>query len=229
MAPITSPRSLPAWGICLAASLISLFAIPGTSEAQGFGDRLSRCVETLPEIKADIQKKPYVLVSQKPSGGPSSHEAGGEVQGLAVQPTGYTMKFAIEAIPVTSGGYCARVKEVEIRLGEIAPSIWVDPSIRPGTCRYNVVMDHERRHVAHYYAYLDEFRRAIPSLSRDFQRQNAVSVPDGIKPDAAYDRLTSAFTAILASYNDQALRRMRAKDVAIDTREEYARLSALCR
>jgi hypothetical protein len=123
---------------------------------------------------------------------------------------------------------CVRLERVELRVSMPSRTIYVLRERRPGTCEHNAVLEHERKHQAVDDAVVAEH---LPRLQRLMQaaaqRVSAQRVRAG-QEKAAQQRLDSELKAAL-NQGAKALEQDRAaRQQAVDTPQEYARVAALC-
>lgn len=123
---------------------------------------------------------------------------------------------------------CVWLDTVDIRI-KSEPTVYIASEYKPGTCRYRTTVEHELKHVAVDAKLLDEFAPKIESAAR-LAAKNAA--PDRPVP-------TSGLESVRADINrkiEEALKEpiaelhieRRKRQQAIDTREEYDRLSRQC-
>ena len=123
---------------------------------------------------------------------------------------------------------CVRLQSVELRVSMPMRIIYVVRERRPGTCEHNVVLEHERKHQAVDDAVIAEH---IPRLQRLMQaaaqRVSAQRTrPGGEK--AAQQHLDSELKAALDQASKTLEQERSARQQAVDTPQEYARVGAAC-
>ena len=126
---------------------------------------------------------------------------------------------------LTRDGICARPARISLRLAQIEHRLRIAREIPRGGCLWQAVAAHERRHAAVNQATL---RRAAAAVRRAAEAWAPQAEGRGPTVDAAVvalqEGLREAIEPALA-----AMRRAReAAHAAIDTPEEYARLSRIC-
>lgn len=128
-----------------------------------------------------------------------------------------------------AGLVCRWIDEVAITIAVAPRTIYVTRERRPGTCAYDSVLKHERKHQAADDAVIAEF---APRLKQKVARAIAALPPPAPVPPgeaaAVGRRLT---TAVERAVNDElrALAAARhARQAAIDTLGEYRRVAAAC-
>jgi hypothetical protein len=123
---------------------------------------------------------------------------------------------------------CVRVESVELRVSMPTRIIYVVRERRPGTCEHNVVLEHERKHQAVDDAVIAEH---VPRLQRLMQAAAQRVSAQRIKPGgekAAQQRLDNELKAALNQASKAMEQERAARQQAIDTPQEYARVGAAC-
>jgi hypothetical protein len=123
---------------------------------------------------------------------------------------------------------CVRLESVELRVAMPVRTIYVLRERRPGTCEYNAVLEHERKHQAVDDAVIGEH---IPRLQRLMQAAAQRVSAQRIRPGeekAAQQRLDSELKAALNQASKTLEQERSARQLAIDTPQEYARVTAAC-
>ncbi len=127
------------------------------------------------------------------------------------------------------GGSCRWIDGVAVEIVAPERTIYIVHARPPGTCWYDSVLAHERKHQAADEAVLAEY---VPRLEREIGRAIAAlpatpRVPAG-QAGAAQQRLAASVEAAIK----QVLRALdgtrRARQAAIDTPREYRRVAAAC-
>jgi hypothetical protein len=159
-----------------------------------------------------------------------SHNEVFTVGGLTVSDfsPSYFVDFAVPADPV-SGWPCLSVKGVRIKVN-YAPTVYVASEFRNGGCRYSTTLQHEVRHVNTDIITFNEFLPVLRQAVQD--AANGIGAVGPLKPeniirerDKMVDRLKAALEAKAGEIEKIRFNRQQ----AIDTRQEYLRLSSLCR
>ena len=123
------------------------------------------------------------------------------------------------------GGTCARPARVGLRLAQTEHRISIASEIPRGGCLWRAVEAHERRHVALNQATL---RQAATAMRRAAEAWAPRAEGRGPDAEAAVARLQEGLRQAI----EPALASMRAAreagHAAIDSPEEYARLSRIC-
>jgi len=128
-----------------------------------------------------------------------------------------------------AGLACRWIDEVTITMTAAARTIYVARERRPGTCPYDSVLKHERRHQAADDAVIAEF---APRLKRRVARAIAALPPPAPLPPGDAAAVERRLTAAVERAVHDELRALeaarRARQAAIDTPGEYRRVGAAC-
>ncbi len=123
---------------------------------------------------------------------------------------------------------CVRLQSVELRVSMPQRIIYVVRERRPGSCEHNVVLEHERKHQAVDDAVIAEH---IPRLQRLMQAAAQRVSAQRIKPGgekAAQQRLDKELKAALNQASKSLEQERAARQQAVDSPQEYARVGAAC-
>ncbi|MEX2311330.1 MAG: hypothetical protein WD624_02635, partial [Rhodospirillales bacterium] len=155
------PASMIRTALLLAGTAVWFFASPATA---------ADCSFTAPrEVDVRIQRMGGQVVvnnehsldtlrqMQRRSGRANAFGSAWTPVGLTLTELKYQMQLQIEALPLPTGRYCARLTTVNATLGYDTLSIFIARKFRPGSCAYHSIRDHEMTHVAVFQKALDEF------------------------------------------------------------------------
>lgn len=124
---------------------------------------------------------------------------------------------------------CRWLEEVAIDIVASPRTIYVTRERRPGTCPYDSVLAHERKHQAADDAVIAEF---APRLEQAVARAVAAFPPPSPVPSgeaaAVQRRLTAAVEQAVNGVLEALDTARRARQAAIDTPREYRRVGAAC-
>lgn len=139
-----------------------------------------------------------------------------------------TYSIQISGKPMPGGTYCVSVEQITVTL-DYQPDVYIASEYRPGSCQYNVTLQHEVQHVNLELITLNEF---IPRIQAHI-RQTVQSLPP-LQPMTERD-IPRARDWIGAQVNNavqQSLAQMMqvrdSRQGGIDTPQEYARLAQAC-
>jgi hypothetical protein len=103
--------------------------------------------------------------------------------------------------------------------------VYVASELAAQPCQHDVMLSHEMKHV-------EVFREALEVAARDLARDFPVAIGVQLRQARNHDELQQRFVVSLRSYLAQFMRdRERMLDesqAAVDSPEEYARVSAAC-
>lgn len=120
---------------------------------------------------------------------------------------------------------CAR-PSIEVKLHLVAPVVYMAREYPPGTCRYDTVYLHEMRHVHAYEALLERTAKAVRAqLEARFPPQYLAR---GESPAALQGELSAYVDQTLMPEVSQMLSKSRAIQTAIDSEDEYLRITLAC-
>jgi hypothetical protein len=147
--------------------------------------------------------------------------------GLTLTELKYQMRLQIEALPMPSGRYCARLTAVNAELGYDKLSVFIARKFRPGSCAYNSIKSHEMTHVAVFQQALDEF---FPRLQHRLERAAGQLQPiQSASPDLAASYLRQRLGASVQSLFLEMNRTLDRNNARLDTPERYKQEQALCK
>lgn len=123
---------------------------------------------------------------------------------------------------------CVRVEKVTIEFELRDRRIWIIRERQPGTCEYDVVLDHERKHQAVDDAVLhDGAERLRTAVAASVEEIPATPVPRAELEAAQRRAAQTVTTAFRRAMREVAADRNR-RQAAIDTPREYRRVGAAC-
>jgi len=141
--------------------------------------------------------------------------------------TTYSIQMSGKPMPGSSA-YCVSIEQITVTL-DYQPDVYIASEYKPGSCQYNVTMQHEVQHVNLELITLNEF---IPRIQAHV-RQTVQSLPP-LPPTQAQDvpRVRDWISAQVNTAVQQSLAQMiqvrDSRQGGIDTPQEYARLAAAC-
>lgn len=123
---------------------------------------------------------------------------------------------------------CVRVDRVRIEVTLRERKIWVIRERKPGTCEYDAVLGHERKHQAVDDSMLQEAgERLRQAVAAAIDALPARAIPSFERPAAeahAAETVAAAFRATMG----EILRDRDARQLGVDTPQEYRRIGAAC-
>jgi hypothetical protein len=153
----------------------------------------------------------------------------GAVGGLGGGEIGFKTELAYE-IFTRAQEACVVLKAVTVIL-YTKPKIQIASNFKRGSCEYEAILEHEREHVAILQAFAKE--KAPEARSYFFNVLRRIKPVIGpIRPaqsEKAQVALQNAFQSHVEAYNERILPALMQRQIAIDTPEEYARVSRKCK
>ncbi|MDY0008904.1 MAG: hypothetical protein RBS08_04290 [Bdellovibrionales bacterium] len=141
--------------------------------------------------------------------------------------TGYQIEMMAQPMP-GRGTHCVSVKQITVTL-DYQPDVYIASEYRPGSCHYNVTMQHEVQHVNLELITLNEF---LPRFQSHISRTLASMPP--LQPVTQQDlpRVREWIGAQVNTAVHQVLAQMMqvrdSRQGGIDTPQEYDRLARSC-
>ncbi len=123
-----------------------------------------------------------------------------------------------------ASGYECIAPQVEISLNYSPVKIYVGSEFPPGSCGYQAILAHEQRHLQAYMDNLARVEKVVrEALDRRFEGK-PLYAPSG----TAMSALEHEINGTWFPYIRDEFEKGKAKQAAIDTPQEYARLSKAC-
>lgn len=143
-----------------------------------------------------------------------------DLQGLGVTLSSFSHNSQINM----RQGACP-VAQAEVELKMPVTTVYVANEFRPGTCKYNAVLDHEMHHVAINHEGLKWMRLR----TEGFLNRELPALFQGLATDVDIQKTSERFIdEKLAPFLSNEFAKLQARQDALDTPEEYARLSFVC-
>lgn len=153
----------------------------------------------------------------------------GAVGGIGGGEIGFKTELSYE-IHKRASEACVILKSVTVIL-YTKPKIAIASNFKPGSCEYKAVMEHEQMHVN----ILQKFAKArIPEAKSYFlnvlRRMKPVVGPiHPAQSEKAQIALQNAFQSHVEAYSEKILPHLMAQQTAIDTPQEYTRVTKKCK
>ena len=174
--------------------------------------------------KSEAQLQRFKIDTINPYGDEAVTEIGGLMSG------GLQFKSAMNIAWETDGRQsCYWFDNIEMTL-HIDPTIYIANKHRPGSCRYDAILQHEYKHVK---ADQDVAIYWRPRVEAYLKNKVASLGAVGPYPNAQQNEVRAQMTKFVAEAMKQASEKVNAdrfkRQQAIDNRAEYDRVNALCR
>jgi hypothetical protein len=122
-------------------------------------------------------------------------------------------------------GYECISPQIEVELSYAPVIIYIGREFKPGTCAYDEILAHEMRHLKAYLDHLPKVEEVVrKALSNRFDNK-----PLYARSGQARASLQREVDTGWMPYMKRELVRVEAKQALIDTPQEYARLSRVCK
>jgi hypothetical protein len=217
-------RSQASRALALAAAVLAASLPPGVPAAP------LACAATVPRVSVSRSLPPpaidNTLTQPQLQRVAANHHAG---RALGLYRATVNGRFNAEiAMRWDESEACLWVSSLAIEVEAVDRRIWVIRERRPGTCHYDAVLAHERRHEEVDDAMVEAYAARLRSvLAQEAAALGLVRVAPGER-DAAQQRLVDAlkkaFQAEMRALQAERERRQN----AIDTPAEYRRVGAAC-
>ena len=124
--------------------------------------------------------------------------------------------------------YCLSVKSIEITVN-YQPTIYIAKEFNEGSCRFRQILQHEARHVntdiIAFNEYLPVLRDAVAAAA---SKINAVKLTNAEGISAVREKFLDLIKQALIEKTNEIEKVRFNRQQAIDTRQEYMRLSRMC-
>jgi len=201
----------------------------GSVMARGFfqamcEDRMAPSVATVKSQHNGYTIDNTVSLLQLPAKSHKAAPKGGFVLGLTVTRYGAQVNYRTSSMRNPLSHYECTSANIVISMAYEPTVIFVGREFRPGTCAYKEILAHEMRHLNTYLEQMPKVETAVRSaLERRFPAK-AVYGPQG----QAQADLKREIDEIWGPYFDAQMKKADQAHDAIDTPQEYARLSRVC-
>lgn len=142
------------------------------------------------------------------------------------------LQYGIEAVVMaqqSAAGLCQWIERVTVRMILSPRQIYVVRDRKPGTCPYDAVLAHERKHKAIddevFKENASRLKRVLESAIAGMPPQQPVSPSDGTTNKT---RLVAPLRAIFQSAVDEVMSERNARQSHLDNPGEYHRVGAAC-
>jgi len=147
------------------------------------------------------------------------------VLGLTTTRAGSTIQHSSKLMRNPFSGYECVSSKVETTLFYEPAVIYIGREIAPGTCAYEEILAHEMRHLKTYFDQLPKVESVVRAALKARFDVRAVYAPQG-EVEAALKR---EFDEVWIPFFTKELSKVERLQALIDTPEEYARLSRVCK
>ena len=147
-----------------------------------------------------------------------------ETLGLTVTRAQYSATLGGPMLQDPVSGYECVAPKVELKLNYAPVLIYVGNEFAPGTCAYNVILEHEQRHLKAYMDNLVRVEKVVrAALEKRFDAR-PLYAPSGTAQSALQHEINSIWFPFIKAEFDKG----NVEQAKIDTPREYARLAETC-
>ena len=147
-----------------------------------------------------------------------------ETLGLTVTRAQYSATLGGPMLQDPVSGYECVAPKVEVKLNYAPVLIYVGNEFAPGTCAYNVILEHEQRHLKAYMDNLVRVEKVVrAALEKRFDAR-PLYAPSGTAQSALQHEINSVWFPFIKAEFDKG----NVEQAKIDTPQEYARLAETC-
>lgn len=141
---------------------------------------------------------------------------------------GFRVNFKKMINPETGAG-CVWADSVDVSV-DYDPTVFIARDYPVGSCRYNAIADHERRHVSTDIITIQEYNEPLrANIQREAATLGSVYADNETQMKVVQTKMTDKIQDVLSSVMIVAETVRAQRQQQIDTRQEYLRLSKLCR
>jgi hypothetical protein len=165
-------------------------------------------------------EKPYRAITAK-AGNMDNRMA---TLGLTVTRGQYSASLGGPILQDPASGYECIAPQVDVKLNYSPVLIYVGSEFAPGTCSYKAILEHEQRHLQAYMENLARVEKVVrEALNKRFEGK-PLYAPSGTAMSALEHEVNGTWFPFIRDEFEKG----KAKQDAIDTPEEYARLGKTC-
>lgn len=144
--------------------------------------------------------------------------------GLTVTNAQYSAALGGTVLQDAASGYECIAPKVELKLNYSPVLIYVGNEFAPGSCAYKTILEHEQRHLQAYMENLARVEQVVrAALNKRFEAK-PLYAPSGTAMSALEHEINGTWFPFVRDEFEKG----KAKQAAIDTPTEYARLSKAC-
>jgi hypothetical protein len=213
--------------VCVPAPAIAAMA---ADSAAGRTPFQVRCEDTIAKTVSVLSSRSngYTINNQLPfnqlTARSGSAANGMATLGLTVTNGQYAVKLGGTILQDAASGYECIAPRVELALNYSPVLIYVSNEFAPGSCGYQVILEHEQRHLQAYMDNLVRVEKVVrDALNKRFDAK-PLYAPSGTAMSALEHEISSKWFPFIRDEFDKG----KDKQALIDTPEEYARMGKVC-
>jgi hypothetical protein len=147
--------------------------------------------------------------------------AGWSPVGLTLADRGMTIGVTVRSEKLPDGWYCSEVSSVHASIQYNSIDVYIAREYRRGTCQYNAILDHERRHVGVFHDTLAEF---APRIERKlYAALNKMKPKHNRDHERAAKNLQTTLEKALSPLFLEMDRVTTSRNARLDTKENYTK------
>ncbi len=129
----------------------------------------------------------------------------------------------------TLGNGCIHIKTIDVKI-HIDPTIYIASEYGKGSCHYNEILTHEKKHVREDQLVVNKYAQKIgKSLAKVMDDNGPVFGPYKIEELPAIQKnIETTLNSVISSFNEEMNEERSKRQQAIDSREEYDGISDKC-
>lgn len=219
---------------CVAAVALLLGGCDAVTSAADkynpFASFETRCAR-LPPAHIEVRKAainvaindrlPFRELTQLGEGNPATHRTLGQTRAEFRQ----AADIEIAGLHDANGGRACSRPRVRLELSMAPMTVYVASELRDIPCARSIVLEHEMKHVAVYRQYMADAARDLEATLPRLFGQRIIVARD---PAVAEAQVRSELQAFLAEFGARADVELKRRQDAVDSEEEYARVSNAC-
>lgn len=199
------------------------FSQAQAKECQSYEPQTSLSYESKPVEYVQAKNARELKIMHRPD-----RDASAEVLGLAGGDVGTSFNAVFEAQHLEDKEYCLVVTSLHAELFS-APKIQIAREFARGSCEYNSVIEHERKHVevlknAHSY-HMPKYRNHIEDVAEDLPASEPFTLDE---LNAKKQEMIDYISYRLNEYLEKMMYDVAERQKRIDTDREYQRIQAQC-
>jgi hypothetical protein len=211
-------------------ALLALLAASATASGAPRTPFQVRCEDSIAKTVSVLSSRTngYTVNNQQPyniltarSGSAEQHMA---TLGLTVTKGQSAVSLGGAILQDPASGYECIAPRVELSLNYSPVLIYVGNEFAPGSCAYQVILEHEQRHLQAYMDNLLRVEKVVrDALNKRFDAR-PLYAPSGTAMSALEHEINSVWFPFIRDEFDKG----KDKQALIDTPEEYARMGKVC-
>jgi hypothetical protein len=164
---------------------------------------------------------PYRALTQLAEDNPVTHRT----LGLTKTEFRQTAQIEINGLSDSAGGRACSRPQIRLELTMTPVTVYTAREFRDNACARDVVLDHEMKHVAVLEEHMADTARELEEEIPRLFAQRIILARDAAAGEAQVKQVVQDFLTEFTARNG---RELKGRQAAVDTAEEYARVSGAC-